>query len=173
MDLEGLAQHRGSLYGGIGLKPNSQKKFENLLLTELERLNSEEFIFIEGESRKIGDCQMPDFLYKAMVNGKHILVKRSMPERIKAMVEEYFRDDKAVEEIKITTQRLWKVISNKKKEELLRDLEQKDYFAAGKIFLEDYYDLLYTNTLKKRNYIFEVENDDLEKAKGEIVRLIQ
>ena len=46
IDLEGLAQHRGSLYGAIGLKPRTQKMFDNLLLRQLEEFNSEKYIFI-------------------------------------------------------------------------------------------------------------------------------
>ena len=55
LNLEELAQHRGSLYGGVGLKPNRQKRFENLLLQRLKELNHHNYIFVEGESRKIGN----------------------------------------------------------------------------------------------------------------------
>ncbi|MSR86470.1 tRNA 2-selenouridine(34) synthase MnmH, partial [Candidatus Woesearchaeota archaeon] len=53
IDLEGLAQHRGSIFGDIGLTQRSQKMFESLLLKRLIELQQEKVVFIEGESRRI------------------------------------------------------------------------------------------------------------------------
>ncbi len=63
IDLEALAGHRGSMYGGIGLKRHSQKKFENLLLQQLETLKQEKFILVEGESKRIGNVYIPEFFF--------------------------------------------------------------------------------------------------------------
>ena len=117
IDLEGLAQHRGSLYGAIGLIPNSQKKFENLLLAKLEELNDRDYILVEGESRRIGNCIMPECLWQAMEKGTNVLIKRSVPLRVKAMVKEYFLNPKIVEQIKEISKGLRRTISNKNKED--------------------------------------------------------
>ncbi|MBU0470345.1 MAG: tRNA 2-selenouridine(34) synthase MnmH [Nanoarchaeota archaeon] len=172
LDLEELAQHRGSLFGAVGLKPRSQKKFENLLLKRLKELNSEKVIFTEGESRKIGNVEIPPFLFKAMKKGRNILITRSLEKRIAEAVREYFATPEMAEEIKKITPTLRDIISKKKKEEIVRLIEEKKFEDATKILLEEYYDLLYVHTLNKQNFSFEVNNDDLEKAAKEIVTII-
>ncbi len=164
LDLEGLAQHRGSLYGAIGLKPSSQKKFDNLFLQRLEQLNDQRYIITEGESRKIGDVQIPLFFYKAMLKGTNILVKRSIAVRAKESVREYFNSNKAITEIKKITLSLSKIISKNRKAEIVELLDKKKYQEAARILLEEYYDPLYGHTLDKKQYAFEVNNDVLEEA---------
>src|SRR3989338_5502706 len=163
IDLENLAQHRGSLYGAIGLQPRSQKQFENLLLQELERLNQEKYIMVEGESRKIGDVQLPEFFYTAMKNGIPIRVQRPLQQRAEYAVERYFNKKEDIENIKQVTQKLWKVISKNHQQEVLHLLEQKHYIDAAKILLEFYYDPLYEHTLNKIEYAFKVNNDEEKK----------
>ncbi len=173
LDLEGLAQHRGSLYGAIGLKPRSQKMFDNLLLQKLKELNPEDFIFVEGESRRIGDLMLPDFLWKAMCSATNVLIFRDLDFRVKEMVREYFLNPLIVEEIKEITKKLWKVISNQRKEEMLTNLEHKEYEPAAEILLTDYYDPLYNHSLKKLTYSFEVKNNELDLAVKEILEQVK
>ena len=90
LDLEGLAQHRSSLYGAVGLIPNSQKRFENLLLRRLDELNSEKVVFVEGESRRIGDVIIPEKLWKKICHGKKVHIVRDLDKRASLAVEEYF-----------------------------------------------------------------------------------
>ena len=172
IDLEGLAQHRGSLYGAIGLKPRTQKMFDNLLLQRLEELNSKEYVFIEGESRRVGDLMIPTFLWKAMKNGTNVQIIRDLPIRIKEMVKEYFLNPKIVEEIKEISAKLWKVISKKKKAEMLDYLENKEFEKAAEILLIDYYDPLYAHTLNQVNFSFTVSCNDVDKAVKEIMEKV-
>ena len=167
VDLEGLAQHRGSLMGALGLKPNSQKKFENLLLKRLEELQDEEYIFIEGESRRIGDSIIPEFLYKAMLKGIKVNVTRSLDQRAKAMVDEYFLPEH-VDEIKKIVMMFQRVISNKNKEKIVESISQRDYFTASKMIFEFYYDPLYEHTLNQMDFVFEIDADDIDQAVEEL-----
>jgi len=164
LDLEGLAQHRGSLYGAIGLQPRSQKMFENLMLQRLDQLNSEKFILVEGESRRIGDVIIPDVAWKAMQRGIPVKVTRSIDRRAEEAAKEYIASEEDVQKIKEITLSLSRVISNNQKQEIASLLEQKKYGEAIKILLEFYYDPLYSNTLKNFNYEFEVSNDDVNIA---------
>ncbi len=170
LDLEGLAQHRGSLYGAIGLQPRSQKMFENLMLQRLDQLNSEKFILVEGESRRIGDVIIPDVVWKAMMSGIHVKVTRSIERRAEEAAKEYITSPEDVQKIKEITLSLSRVINNKQKEEIASLLDYKKYVDAIKILLEFYYDPLYANTLKNFEYQFEVENDDINNAIEEIKR---
>ena len=171
IDLEGLAQHRGSLMGALGLKPNSQKKFENLLMKKLDQLQEqgEKFIFIEGESRRIGDVIIPPFLYKAMLSGIAVDVKRDMELRVKSLVDEYFKPEH-LDEIKEITLGFRRVISNKKKEEATKFIDEGNLHEASRIILNDYYDKLYEHTLNEIDYAFEINADDVDKAVMELKR---
>src|SRR6185503_9639364 len=67
LDLEGLAAHRGSVLGGLPDRPQpSQKMFESLLLKELSLLDATRPVYVEGESKKIGQLQVPEALIARM-----------------------------------------------------------------------------------------------------------
>ena len=73
LDLEGLAGHRGSLFGAIaGQGQPSQKMFESALLAGLERLDPARVIVVEAESSKIGQLNLPPVLWKAMASAPRI-----------------------------------------------------------------------------------------------------
>ena len=171
IDIEGLAQHNGSLYGALGKKPNSQYRFDNLLLQRLDELQEEKWILLEGESRRIGDLMIPGFLYKAMLSGTHILIKRSLDKRAELCAAVYINEKNKQEAIAISAS-LNRVISKKKKEEMVSCMEKGDFVSASKILLEWYYDPLYANTLKKMEYAAEIDNDDLEEGVRELKECI-
>lgn len=173
LDLEGLAQHRGSLYGRIGLQPRSQKCFENLLLHRLDALQQEDWIIVEGESRKIGDVQIPEFLYKAMLKGTHALITRSQDKRAEHAVKEYFTSPGHIQQIREITLSLQKVISKEQKLKVLSSLDAGDYQEAAKILLEQYYDPLYSHTLKRLHVALIVNNDEERQAVQELQKLIK
>jgi len=66
IDLEGMAGHRSSVFGGIGIAQKSQKRFESLLCDRIRGLAGAPGIVIEGESRKIGNLHLPPSLYELM-----------------------------------------------------------------------------------------------------------
>jgi tRNA 2-selenouridine synthase len=67
IDLEKIAQHKGSAFGGLGqLKQPSNEHFENIVASRLHEFSREEFIWIENESRAIGKLKIPDPLYAQM-----------------------------------------------------------------------------------------------------------
>src|SRR3990167_4572923 len=164
LNLEELAQHRGSLYGGVGLQPNRQKRFENLLLQRLRELNHHEYIFVEGESRRIGDTEIPPFLFKAMKRGINILIKKDFELRVKECVQEYFSSQDKVQQIKEITPQLRDIISNKRKQEIMVLIDAGKYEEVAKILLKEYYDVLYAYTLKNVRFETEVRNDNILEA---------
>ena len=66
IDLEGLARHRGSLFGHLPGGQPSQKAFETALALALARLDPARPVVVEAESSKVGDCRLPPELWKAM-----------------------------------------------------------------------------------------------------------
>lgn len=67
LDLEGLADHRGSIFGALPGRPQpSQKLFESRLLSALDELDPARPIVAEAESAKIGDRVIPPLVWQAM-----------------------------------------------------------------------------------------------------------
>jgi len=156
LDLEDLAQHRSSLFGSIGLKPRTQKMFESLLYNKLKQLKKEKFIITEGESRKIGDIIIPEFLFKAMKKGTNIKLNVPFKKRVKNIVTEYGSLNK--KEIAQKIEILKKFISKKKVELLLTLLKENKKTKVAEILLKDYYDPLYICTVEKMKYKAEIKN---------------
>ena len=73
IDLEGLANHRGSLFGNLGPQP-SQKAVEGALALALARLDPTRPVVVEAESSKIGNCRIPPELWKAMVVAPRVTI---------------------------------------------------------------------------------------------------
>jgi tRNA 2-selenouridine synthase len=73
IDLEGLARHRGSLFGNLGPQP-SQKAFEGALAQALAGLDPARPVVVEAESSKIGNCRLPPEIWKAMVAAPRVAI---------------------------------------------------------------------------------------------------
>jgi tRNA 2-selenouridine synthase len=96
LDLEGIAVHRGSVIGAVpGKKQPSQKLFDSLLLRQLSEYDPARPIWVEAESKKIGERQLPDALLAAMREGVTIAVEAPMPQRVLLWREDYrhFEED--------------------------------------------------------------------------------
>jgi tRNA 2-selenouridine synthase len=74
IDLEGLARHRGSLFGHLPGGQPSQKAFEVALAMALARLDPARPVVVEAESSKVGNCRVPPQLWKAMVAAPRVAI---------------------------------------------------------------------------------------------------
>jgi tRNA 2-selenouridine synthase len=73
IDLEGLAGHRGSLFGALGPQP-SQKAFESALAMAIAALDPTRPVVIEAESSKVGERRLPPEIWKAMVAAPRVAI---------------------------------------------------------------------------------------------------
>ena len=91
LDLEDLAAHRGSVLGGLPDRAQpSQKLFETLLWQALARIDPALPVFIESESRRIGQRQVPDALLARMqTSPRRIQIDMPLPGRIGLLMEDY------------------------------------------------------------------------------------
>lgn len=90
IDLEELARHRGSLIGALpGESQPSQKLFDSLLLDALVRLDPGRPVWVEAESKKIGNVQLPDALHAAMHRTSPYQLRAPMKERVRLWCEDY------------------------------------------------------------------------------------
>jgi tRNA 2-selenouridine synthase len=90
LDLENLAAHRGSVLGNLPGQPQpAQKMFESRLLAALEGLDSSRPVFVEGESRKIGQLQVPEALIERMRASCCVLLEAALETRVALLMDEY------------------------------------------------------------------------------------
>jgi len=83
LDLEGCAHHRGSLLGDLPDRAQpGQRAFESALLQEIEGFDPAKPTLIEGESRKIGRCTIPDGLWAAMGEGRRLWLEIPLEKRV-------------------------------------------------------------------------------------------
>ena len=90
LDLEALAAHRGSVLGGLPGEPQpSQKWFESQLLAALQQRDLARPVFVEGESKKIGELQVPEALMARMRASRCVTLDTDLDTRVTLLLEEY------------------------------------------------------------------------------------
>ena len=147
IDLEGLACHKGSAFGHIGMdvQPTSLQ-FQNDLHAKCLQLNPDRRIWIESESLSIGKVYMPETLWESINHSP--IVELAIPKavRIQRLVREYGKSD--IEVLKESTRKIAKKFGHKYVQEVLNYLEEGDLENATSLLL-DYYDKSYTFSQKK------------------------
>jgi tRNA 2-selenouridine synthase len=164
VDLEGLANHYGSMFGSRGEQP-SQKQFENELFEILRKIPLNEYIFIEGESPKIGKIQIPGSLIKRMKEGIQIEIKAPFDMRVERILRYYGNINK--EEFLTNLEKIKKYISTEIYQQLCDLYEKGELKKVAEILLEKYYDKVY----KKRISNYQIINDDLKKCVNELMEI--
>ncbi len=125
LDLEELAKHRGSLIGAIpGIQQPSQKWFDSSILAELMRFNPAQPIWLEAESKKIGERQLPTQLFEAMHSGTPFRIEAPMVERVKLWREDYRHFEENPEALLNQLQHLGALVGNE-------ELERWQEFVAN------------------------------------------
>lgn len=90
IDLEGLARHRGSVFGDFADEPQpSQKAFETALHVALRDLDPARPLFVEAESKQVGKRRIPPRLWNAMQAAPRIEVQAPLAERARYLVDAY------------------------------------------------------------------------------------
>ena len=148
LDLENLANHRGSSYGGIGLPPQPpNEQFENLIAVQWEKFHPQQPVWIEAESKRIGTCRIPEALFQQMEEAKVIEICRPRSERLAALVQVYGVMDRA--DLIAATERIRKRLGGLRTQQAVELLQQGQITEAFDIVL-DYYDKTYTYDLQRR-----------------------
>lgn len=149
IDLEKLANHRGSAFGalGLGLQP-SQEHFENLLAIELLK-KKDQLIFVENESRMIGKKFIPGNIYKNFENSIYILLESPIEKRIENIKYEYLKYD--INELKECTLKLNKKLGGYNCILAINFLEAEKYDEWIEILLK-YYDKNYNASFLSKDY---------------------
>ena len=143
VDLEGLACHRGSAFGQLGLEQTlSQKRFETLLWDALRKAPAGVPLIVEGESERIGRVSLPGDFYQKMAAGVRVWCHAELATRVGRLIEEYGLPEYQVE-MAVALQRIRKKLGGKRCDELAVNLERWELepFMTGLVC--DYYDKVY------------------------------
>ena len=91
LDLEALACHRGSVLGGLPDQPQpSQKRFDSLIWLQLRAFDPARPVFVESESRKVGQLRVPEALHAAMRESPHCSwIEMPDPARVELLLQDY------------------------------------------------------------------------------------
>jgi tRNA 2-selenouridine synthase len=98
LDLERLAAHRGSVLGHLPGEPQpSQKMFESRIWEKLRRFDLAKPVFVESESKKVGNLRVPDAVMDHMRSSPCVSLTLTRPNRVRLLMEDYhhFVDDPA------------------------------------------------------------------------------
>jgi tRNA 2-selenouridine synthase len=90
LDLERLAAHRGSVLGHLPGEPQpSQKMFETRIWDKLRRFDPSKPVFVESESKKVGNLRVPEVVMERMRAAPCIALTLSRPNRVRLLMEDY------------------------------------------------------------------------------------
>ncbi len=148
LDLEGLANHRGSSFGGLGMPPQpSTQQFQNLIAEHLVQFDPGRTLWIESESGRIGTCWVPEELFSQMKAAPTLEIVRPMEERLDILSEMYGETD--VADLIDATERIRQNLGGERTRDAVDLIRQNDFREASRIIL-DYYDRTYRASIKRR-----------------------
>lgn len=175
VDLEGMAEHRGSAFGAMTPQQPAQAQFENLLAIQLMKCTSGfegGRALFEDESRLIGRCVIPDALFANMRRSKVLFVEESFEQRVQNIFEDYITTSAigigsaeaalaVFAKYEASTRAISRRLGGVRTEEVLQDLanSRAEYLAGNGLesnrawiakLLQYYYDPLYKNSFERR-----------------------
>lgn len=146
IDLENLANHKGSAFGHLGELPQpSVEMFENKLFHALRQLDMKKRIWVENESRSIGRCFIPAGFWEQMKAGTLYQCGLDEEERIQRLVQDY--GNESIADLIICFDKIKTKLGGLHHKEALDALEHKDLNTAARIAL-NYYDKTYQHSLE-------------------------
>jgi tRNA 2-selenouridine synthase len=172
LDLETLACHKGSVFGGLGQSPQpSTEQFENNIFPAWHSFDLSKRIWIEDESRAIGSVNIPEDLFQAMMKSPVAVVELPAALRICRLVNEYAGlppEGLADSVIKISDS-----LGGAATKQALNALEHGDFETTAALALA-HYDKAYSKSLSRRNvsiaFFLKTDTDDPALAASMLIR---
>lgn len=182
IDLEFAAKHYSSLFGNIPYDINNfsrvknQSAFENSLFEQFAAydLNNLPLFLIESESKRVGDFEIPDNVFKTIESAPCIEIVSTFEDRIKRIVKDYFGDDnrglEPMKNILIDKEKFFKAqLSNEVYGRLLDYLEKAEVSKFTAEMMELYYDKRYK--VKPKEPVAKVSSDNIDEAKKQVLNI--
>jgi tRNA 2-selenouridine synthase len=172
IDLEKLANHKGSAFGALGQLPQpSTEQFANLLFDEVSNLENGIPCWIEDESRNIGSIFMPEAFYQNMQELPVIELVMDVKLRLPNLMKEY--SCYPPESLNDAVRKISKRLGGDNTRDALSSIEKGDFAAAIEIVLH-YYDKAYHFGLRRRNikntvYV-SLDTDNVEENAAKVLK---
>ncbi|MCP4208559.1 MAG: tRNA 2-selenouridine(34) synthase MnmH [Shimia sp.] len=148
LDLEAMAEHRGSLFGPMGDTQPSQKAFESRLAMGLAKLQPNRPVYVEAESSKIGRLIIPPVLWQAMISAPNLRLTAPLKARIDHLISAY--PDMRADSTKLHTvlEMLIRYHGHEKVAQWKDLATANDYAALTRALIETHYDPRYARISK-------------------------
>mgnify|MGYP001819282147 CR=1 FL=1 len=164
IDLEGLANHKGSV---LGLEPDtsqpSQKHFETLLWQTVSQLDPTQPVFTEAESNRIGALHCPPALWKKLGQSTVIEIKLPLPQRAQFLLDDYPYFTADPEHLKSLLEKLTRLRGREQIAQWHDQIDSADWTGFVESILRDHYDLVYRRAGdEKSNYPAPSESVELD-----------
>ncbi|MBK9721404.1 MAG: tRNA 2-selenouridine(34) synthase MnmH [Saprospiraceae bacterium] len=160
IDLESIANHKGSAFGWIGQSvQRSNEQFENDLFQAIYGLDFNKVIWIENESRTIGRNFIPEELWNKIKSAPIINIERTIESRLEQLLFYYeIKNDNA---LKVSFEKIRKRLGHEWTQKAIEFIELQNYHEAAKIALR-YYDTCYDYNLVESSspQIFNIDFSD-------------
>lgn len=148
VDLEGLACHKGSAFGGMGQDPQpTSEQFQNNLFWTMKDMDLSKPIWLEDESINIGQVCLPDVFWFKMLDSELFVMHLNKEERVKRLVSEYGAF--STEKLQGAILRISKKLGGLRTQEALTHLEERNLSEVVEDVLA-YYDTTYLRNIEKR-----------------------
>ncbi len=160
IDLEKLANHKGSAYGGMGEQPQpTNEQFENILAHKWQKIDPTKPLWLEDESSKIGKISIPQSIYVQMRESSMIKILVCIEKRMDYILDTYGK--MPIEELYTATQKLERRLGNEQCNKALTHLQNGELHEWLYIVLA-YYDKTYNygNSLRDQNKIEILSEED-------------
>jgi tRNA 2-selenouridine synthase len=164
IDLEDLANHKGSAFGSLGqpAQPSSEY-FANLLFNEWIKIDRNHPVWVEDESRNIGTVFIPDQFYLNIQDSPVIALLMDVKTRMPRLIEEY--STYSSEDLKKSIIKISKRMGGDNAKEAITAVEKGNFEKAIELTL-NYYDKTYLFGLRKKRkgniYHIQTNTDDIE-----------
>lgn len=175
IDLERLANHKGSAFGALGEPPQpTTEQFANNLYLECSRLNENIPVWLEDESRNIGSVFLPEGFFSGMQKAKTVVLMMDIPTRMPRLMEEYSIYPPDL--LRASVMKISKRLGGDNTKEAIDAIESGDIAKAIEISLR-YYDKSYQYSIKRKNnpnvIFIETDTDDIEANALKVIKAVE
>lgn len=172
IDLEKLANHKGSAFGALGQEPQpSTEHFENMLVNDLATFDINKRIWVEDESKSIGRVFLDLNLWQQMCAAPLFMIELPLAVRLKRLVNDYGENHTAG--LEQSLKNIVRRLGNEQWKQAVDALHEKRFEDVARITL-NYYDKAYDNSvsLKPGREItrFSFETDDTKYMAQELIK---
>lgn len=160
LDLEGIACHKGSVLGAdLTQGQPSQKAFEIELWECLRKIEADSVVFVEAESRKVGNLHIPEELWEEICKAKCLKLEVDIDERVRYLISDYQYFLKDPIYLTERVSKLKKLRGSEKIDMWLEQIQNQSWQEFVKSILETHYDKSYLKHYadKKADWIISMD----------------